>query len=268
MEHALYLFCLARGKRLPALQITGLAGNTPLVVEDFEDVSAVVCEVSLDDFSGPASESKLQDLNWLGPRAIRHYQVVEHTLQYAPVLPARFGTLFSSWDCLARLVERNTPVINAFFDSVTGKDEWSVKALVSRCEMKERLYAKELAANKEALDSLAPGVRYFKEKQICARVEKELAQWLREVLQTVAARLTGSSDDRRSREPSIPGLEGKPTETIANWAFLLNRETVENFVALIDASNAEYNSSGIYFELSGPWPPYSFVPALDMESET
>ena len=85
MGKAIYLFCFARGSLLPELQMAGL-DDAPVFKEDLSNVTAVLCEVQLDDFSGPSAETRLQDLAWVGPRAVRHGEVIEYATQYAPCL--------------------------------------------------------------------------------------------------------------------------------------------------------------------------------------
>jgi len=267
MEQALYLFCLARGGLVPQLDVEGLADDSPLLLEDFSDVIGVVCEVPVNEFSGPAAEAKLRDLAWVGPRAIRHDRVIEQAMGYSPVLPARFGTLFSSREALDRLVKRNISEIIRFFDHVTGKDEWAVKALVSRAELRDRLFGEKRAGRQESLASLPPGARYFKEKQILAEVEKEVGRWLKEATNVVGHRLTECAADWRKRDIVLSTQEGTGRETVVNWAFLVDRRLLGDFEARIDAANREYREHGLLFELSGPWPPYSFAPPLELEPE-
>ena len=70
MQKALYLFCLARAGSLPVLHVDGLTDGAPLSKKDFGNISAVVGEVPLDEFCGESAEGNLQDLTWVGPRAL------------------------------------------------------------------------------------------------------------------------------------------------------------------------------------------------------
>jgi len=49
---------------------------------------------------------------------------------------------------------------------------------------------------------------------------------------------------------------------VLNWAFLLPESAVTQFHERVDRVNQDYRSQGLLFQLSGPWPPYRFVPAL------
>lgn len=266
MDTAIYLFCLARAAQLPELHMDGLERDTPLLKEDFSTVTALLCEVPLADFSGPSAESRLQDLAWVGPRAVRHGEVIEQVMGYSPVFPARFGTLFSSIDSLKKLLERNLDQVTDFLNWMTDKDEWAVKVLLSKAELKERLVSEKRAEQSGVLDSLPQGMRYFRERQISAAVENEIAGRIKDILKGAGNQFTESSVDWRRREIVFRAEEGSQIETVANWAFLVHRTTEEDFKSRVQRADAENDSFGLSFQLSGPWPPYSFTPPLEMEA--
>jgi hypothetical protein len=65
----------------------------------------------------------------------------------------------------------------------------------------------------------------------------------------------------------IPGrATGDNREMFCNWAVLIAREDLPKLQEHISRANGSYASRGLFFELSGPWPPYSFCPFLDAES--
>ena len=53
---------------------------------------------------------------------------------------------------------------------------------------------------------------------------------------------------------------------VLNWALLLPAAAVADFRGRIERANAEQNPGGLAFEVSGPWPPYSFCPVLETEA--
>ncbi len=266
METAIYLFCLSRSGSLPALNAEGLHNGAPLFTSEVYDISAVVTEVPLDDFYGACAEKNLQDLSWVGPRALRHAEVIESVRSRSPVLPSRFGTLFSSMESLRKLVERNSETINRFLNTVSGKDEWSVKAMSCKASLTEKLFSDKLAALSNEWEEMAPGLRYFKERQLRSAAEKEVGTWVKRVLTTAANEFARHSVDWRQREVLEAQRQGDKVG-VANWAFLVDREAVEGFTMCTSQANVTHNPSGLFFELSGPWPPYSFTPPLTTEDE-
>jgi Gas vesicle synthesis protein GvpL/GvpF len=266
MDMAIYLFCLARAGSLPELHMNGLSDGIPVVTKDFANISAVVSQVPLHEYCGESAESDLQTLTWVGPRALRHAEIIEKVRGYSPVLPSRFGTLFSSVQSLQELLESNSDTIESFLDAVSGKDEWAVKVLTSRTSIAEKLFSDRLACQSEDFENMPPGLRYFKERQLRTEVEKEIGVWLRDILTATATDLLRCSADWQQRAIHGTEEEGEQAQ-IANWAFLVDREAEEDFRSHISRANAENNQRGLFFEVSGPWAPYSFTPTLKIEDE-
>ena len=267
MSRAVYLFCLARGGLVPPLSGTGIGGHEPLITKDFSDITAVVCEVPQEEFAGSTSEERLQDLGWVAPRAVRHEQVIEEVMRYSPVFPARFGTLFSSMERLAKLLELNDERVSRFLDYVADNEEWSVKGSLSKAQALEGILSIRLNEASESFSSLTPGVRYFKERQIRGEAEKELTNWVKTSCNAVADELIRCSTDYRQRKIINLSKDESEKETVVNWAFLVSRSHIRDFLARIDNANANGSARGLFFDCSGPWPPYTFSTSLRTEPE-
>lgn len=252
---------------MPPLEGTGISGDEILVRKDFSDIAAVVCEVPEEEFSGSFAEARLQDLEWVGPRAVRHEQVIEEVMRHSPVFPAPFGSLFSSVERLGSLVQSNIATINSFLDHVESKQEWSVKGLVSKAKGLDAIFYEKLEAVSESLSALSPGIRYVKERQIRSEAEKELAVWVKNACNGLANELMGLSASSKQRKIINLSREESDKQTVVNWAFLVGRSLVTDFLDQIERANARLNAKGLFFECSGPWPPYSFCPPLQAEPE-
>jgi len=259
------LFCLACADLLPELHLAGLSDEQPVSAVEHEGVAAIFCEVAVDEYSGPAAEVRMQELSWVGPKVVRHGQVVEWVRQFSPVIPARFGTLFSSVVGLTQLLKHNLVQIKSFLDQAADREEWGVKGLLFKARAKERLFSQHLASHSDELAALSAGTRYFKERQIRAEVDNEMKVWLKRILKSVFDELSGASAECRRREVCFPSLEGGDGETVASWAFFVERQKTEMFRALVQKANIANEDSGLQFDLSGPWPPYSFSPTLNLE---
>jgi len=267
MQEALYLFCIAREGLMLEPAMAGLDDGSPLLQENFANITAVYCTVPLDDFSGPSAASRLENLAWIAPRALRHGEVIARVMVSSPVLPARFGTLFRSIQSIRHLLESNLTEIDRYLERVAGKDEWAVKGLMSRTKLRDRLCSEKIAAQQDLRASVPPGLRYFKERQLLASVDRDIGGWLKEVCRRVANLLTERSQDWHKREIVLRTGEESEEETFVNWAFLVERGRLGDFQSRLTAMNTEYDAFGVRFDLSGPWPPYSFAPSLSMKSE-
>jgi hypothetical protein len=49
---------------------------------------------------------------------------------------------------------------------------------------------------------------------------------------------------------------------VLNWAFLLPESAIGPFQEHLKQANLDCQSQGLLLQLSGPWPPFRFVPAL------
>ena len=60
--------------------------------------------------------------------------------------------------------------------------------------------------------------------------------------------------------PQATEVSGRDDEMIFNGAYLVGADG-NAFEAALGSLAAEYRDAGVEFELTGPWPPYNFVPA-------
>jgi len=266
---ALYLFCFARSDLIGEVEGPAADGHHALrLFRHLPDVGAVVSEVPEEDFCGPGAELRMQDLAWVGPRALRHEAVVERVMRDSPVLPVRFGTLFSSQESLAEFLDVHHKTIAQFLEQVSGQDEWSVKGLLDRQQAAQALISATLVARHEELATLPPGRRYFEEQRRRAATERELSLWLKETCRQVASGLLRQASNFCECPVVLRETADSGVELVLNWAFLLPRSATTAFRAQIGELNAHHARRGLTLELSGPWPPYRFVPPLAVEGAT
>lgn len=262
-KKAFYLFCFARADRLPAtIEGEGLDERSTVWAHRDGDVAAVLSEVSLADFTGPEAEARLHDLAWLTPRALRHEQVVERIAQCSPVLPARFGTIFTSMDSLARLLAAHRGGIRQFLDRAEGREEWGLKGFLDRPRAREWLVDEELAGAAARLSSSSPGMRYMQERRIRAEADNRLRRWLAETSGRLREELSRHATQTVERRVLASGSTDDGGEMVLNWAFLVPKGEADSLRSESDRLGQELAERGLAFEWSGPFPPYSFTPEL------
>ena len=262
MNPGVYLFCLTPAVPLPEIAGTGIDGEHPLFVEVIGEVAAVLSEVHLEDFFGPEAQEKMEDLAWVAPRALRHEEVVLSAMEQGPVLPVRFGTVFSSVEAAVAPLRRRQDTLTKFFQDAIDKKEWTLKGYVDRPQARARMTAARLAAEKAQLAGLSPGKRYFLEQKIKGAVDKDMAIWLKEmerdILRVAHEASKGFSECRlQSRD-----VTGRDEEMFFHGAFLVPDASMEDMQRLLSDWNAAHQDAGLLLELSGPWPPFHFAPAL------
>lgn len=269
MPQGLYLFCLAWSNWLPPLPLAGRGlDGSPLQVIMLNQLAAICCAVPLGDFCGPEAEKQLQDLAWIGPRVVRHQDVVCGIMLHSPVLPARFGTIFSSSANLEKVLQQHYDTVVQFLERIMHQEEWAVKGMLDRCGARERLYSLLVARQAKYLEALPPGRRYFQEQHLRAAVDQELQRWLQEISRELWTDLLNYTSEVRKRRVLTRKATGSDKEMVLNWAYLVPKKAVPDFRTRIREANALWTHRGLVLECTGPWPPYSFTPALDLEPET
>jgi hypothetical protein len=261
--NGVYLFCFARRHGFPALQVAGLDDRHPVSQWAFKDIVAVLGMSSIEDFCGPEAENRMKDLAWIGPRVCRHEEVVEEVMRRSPAFPARFGTIFSSFEALEKLLEVHYDEISRFLDKAAGKEEWAVKGLLNRAQARRSFSTLMLSRQEGRLASLSPGKRYLGEQRIRGSADRELNGWLKRVIKGIGDDLCRHSSEFCERK--VLSLDSEAMEMVLNWAFWIAREDADDFRARVDRANEQNDRQGLLLKLSGPWPPYSFLPSLDME---
>ncbi len=262
MSTGIYLFCLTPETTLPEFKGAGIDGVHPLLTETIGDVTAIFSGIALEDFAGPEAKDRMEDLAWIGPRALRHEEVILDVMEVGPVLPVRFGTVFSSRDAMKEPLRRHRAILSDFFRETAGKKEWAFRGYVNMPQARTQVMAERLAAEKEQLAGLTPGKRYFLEQRIKETVTKEVASRLKGLGNQLLTSMQDLSAAFHERRLLVKEVSGREEEMFFHGAFLVPDASLEEMQRLLSDWNAAHESQGLCIELSGPWPPYHFAPVL------
>ncbi len=262
---AVYLYCFANPALVSTVEAMGVDGKNPVFLLTYRDVCAVASLVSSEEFEGESAENRMGELTWVGPLACRHEDVVEQVMLRSPVLPVRFGTIFGSNESLEDRLKKHHDAIRHFLDTVSGKDEWAVKVLLDRgraiCP-----YFRQVLDAVDADESLSPGALYLEQRRMRSGSKEALNRRLEEICKNTGEQLGRIAVELRVRKTLAREALGNGVEMIGNWAFLVSRDSAPDFCAL--ACEANGTVPGLVFEVSEPWPPYSFCPSLEEDMAT
>jgi hypothetical protein len=227
------------------------------------DVAAVFSPVPLAEFGKEGGRKNFEDPAWVVPRACRHDRVIKHVMEFSPVLPVRFGAVFTSPKCIREQLTKNGPEISWFLDHVSNKEEWSVKAYGHL----EKTGAWLLRTDPELVqkrrhEPASPGARYLHDRHLAVQAARQARQMWR----SAADRLREALAGRALKLCPLPLRRRNPSERedemIFHSAFLLERECVTDFRARVESMEADLRERGLTFEVCGPWPPYNFCPSI------
>lgn len=257
-DEAIYLYGLADASRLDRGEVV-VEDGTAFLVHPVGNIVALVQIVPLAEFDGDGADEHLCDLGWLAPRVLRHQAVIRQAMRSSPVLPLGFGTLFRSLARLEPFIGANRPAITDFLDAVTGKEEWAVKAYV-QTDFPPAMEALAAERHPELADA-APGTRYLHLRRLhsmlAAEHRRTVAAEAERLLAEVAATVHALRD-----LPVRSGCEPPGRSTLRNCAILVDTCRTLALRGEIERLAAAGAALGLYFTLSGPWPPFSFVPPL------
>ena len=211
-------------------------------------------------FEGPEGEKRLADLAWLAPRALHHQDVLAACQERGAVLPARFGTLFSTEESLCAFLGRHAPSISAFLRESRDHEEWGLKGILDRPRALEACIA---AARSERTDlaAMGPGRLYLEERRLAADAERELSAWAARAGEEVTSLLAPLAARSVERRP-VPAADPQEGEAVFSRAFLVCRGSRDAFLSAVREAGSAWEGEGLRLEASGPWPPYSFAPPL------
>ncbi|GAA3240670.1 GvpL/GvpF family gas vesicle protein [Dactylosporangium siamense] len=210
---------------------------------------AVVSSVDLAQFGEEPLRRNLEDLDWLETVARAHHSVVETVGRSRPVVPARLTTVYRDDAGLRAMLEQRRGDFDAVLDRVSGRTEWGVKTYA--VPTSERLSGTPPA------ETARPGTAYLQRRR--AQLSAEDQRWQLAVAgaEEVHAALTGCAAAARRHPPQDRRLSGRTEPMLLNGAYLVERRDADRFGAAVTAQAARH--PGLHLELTGPWPPYSFV---------
>jgi len=245
-----YVFCLVRSVRRPTLRGIGdgMPGGDELrAIEVGDGVWAVVQSVPEAEYGEAALARGLQDLDWVGPRAIAHERIIESFLSATALLPMQLFTLFTSDDRVAEHVRSDRARIGRILTRVEKKVEWGLRLTWNEKEAREKAAKRPARTGTEFLarkrDVLDVGRRRLADARTAAnRVYKAID------------RQAAASQRRTSLERAAPG-----SRLLLDAAFLVPVAKSGAFRTAIREETRRLRGTGIETSLTGPWPAYNFI---------
>ncbi len=263
-QTGVYLYgFIPHSRSLDLSEIEGIEGNGPVRALGLGKLTAIVGEVAIDAFEAAFSSGVDggPDPSWVLPRALRHEAILDAVLSRSPVLPARFGTLFSSSEALEEMASEHQTAISRFFEDLGDRLEWSLRGYHDPDRSVDLLLASDplFSARQKGLPG-TPGTRYFLEKKLRDDAKKAARQAALRSADAVRQALGAISDAVRSLP--LRGLEAPGREMVLHETFLMSPETAHHALAILRDATADEVAGLLTLEPSGPWPPFHFCPEL------
>ncbi|MGO9599005.1 MAG: GvpL/GvpF family gas vesicle protein [Isosphaeraceae bacterium] len=255
-----YLYGFARPEPTRNFSYPGLEEIGPARPVELGGLAAIVSSIP-----PGAIESGLTcqppDPDWIVPRALHHERVVEAVQASAPVLPVRFGCVFSSPEALQAVADQHRQPIEQFLHEVTDQEEWSLKAyLDADAAVETLLVTNPLLSERYRKLPTAPGTRYFLEKRLREDARDEARRGGRAAVEKLHRALLATGF--RVQIQKVQEGEGRGRDLLLKTALLIPRVRIDEMFANAEMTAASAGPVPLSVERSGPWPPYHFCPNL------
>jgi hypothetical protein len=232
-----YVYCITSADAVIA--IDDLQGVERAAIEPVEanGLQALVSAVPLNVFQAQALRERFEDSGWVEQNVRAHDQVLRAASLAGAVVPFRFCTVLRSKADARRLLATHESRLKELLESLDGKREWGVKfVFAAKTDEGKPASGRDYLLKKRATNARPSSDPKAQEK--AAQIDAQLIAIANDAV-LLAAR----------EEDSI----------VLNGAYLLDREAEKHFdAALADAAEGAL-ACGLLCEVTGPWPPYSFV---------
>ncbi len=172
-----------------------------------------------------------------------HARVVSECFRNTTVLPFRFGTVFDSDEALRRAVRCNRKAFVASVSRLKGKAEMHLKLLVKDGSLREAMTEIELPAS--------PGSEYLAKLREKAARQRERQTRARALSVQVHKLFNPLEEDVCCKKVNSGGM-------LIDIAHLIDHKSVEKYQNRYSTAARQLKDCELI--ISGPWPPYHFMP--------
>jgi len=264
----LYLYCIRKRIDTPSsFSAKGIDEKHVVTTIAFQELEAVVSDVSLEEFASEEIQKKAQeDLKWIKEKAIAHEKVIEEAMRrndkVLSLIPMRFGAIFKDLTSLEEALKKDYSKIKEVLERIRGRQEWSVKAYLKDKKIFEQVIKNKNKAIKEKekeIASLPEGMAYFMEEELKEVISKEIERELNNITEFFFESLSKQAVSSVKSKILEKELTGRREPMVLNAAYLVPEEKIEDFKKELENLNQKIQAKGFCIEYSGPWPAYNFT---------
>jgi hypothetical protein len=239
---AWYAYCLTELQTLT----TGVRARRPFLLEGIQGVNgAPVLSYPSGEFAVVVSEydrtlngEKLEEKT-----VLEHARVVSVCFRSGTVLPFRFGTIFETDDALRQAVRANRRAFGVSVNRLRGKAEMHLKVLIRDGSLRD------LAADLPLPETV--GGEYLSRLREKASKERERQTKARALSVQVHKLFNPLEEEISCKRVDSDGM-------LIDIAHLIDSKSVEKYQNRYSSAAKQLKNCELV--ISGPWPPYHFLP--------
>jgi hypothetical protein len=237
---AWYAYCLTEVQTLN----NGARSRRPFLLEGIQGVNgAPVFGYPSGDFSVVVSEYERNGVQLGEKQVLEHARVVSVCFRNGTVLPFRFGTIFDTDDALRQAVRTNRRAFGQSVEHLRGKAEMHLKLVVRDGSLRAALERIDLPNT--------VGGEYLTKLREKASRERERRTKARALSVQVHKLFNPLEEEISCKKVDADGM-------LIDIAHLIDSKSVEKYQNRY--SSAAKQLKNCQLAISGPWPPYHFLP--------
>ncbi|MFQ3598447.1 MAG: GvpL/GvpF family gas vesicle protein [Chloroherpetonaceae bacterium] len=222
-----------------------------------EDLSAIISEVSEEEFGEENLKKNLSRLEWVESVVRNHESVMEAMCVQTTVVPFRFPTIFRSQSSLQEFLQAHKASLKNLLETLKGKEEWGVKVYIGSEQLQVFLsQSKEIQEIDEALKTASAGKAYLLKKKRESLAGQSVSASLQEALESLYERLRLHAVEAKRNPVLSKSVTEREDEMILNAAFLIEATSRETFLQTLESARKDFTFLTI--EHSGAWAAYNF----------
>ena len=239
---AWYAYCLTELQTLSS----GVRTRRPFLLDGIQGVNgAPVMSYPSGEFAVVVSEyDRLAEAGELDQKfVLEHARVVSVCFRSGTVLPFRFGTIFDSDEALRQAVRTNRRAFGLSVAKLRGKAEMHLKVMVRGGALREAIMDVQLP------DSV--GGAYLMKLREKASKDRERQTKARALSVQVHKMFNPLEEEVSCKRVNMDGM-------VIDIAHLIDSKSIEKYQNRYSSAAKQLKNCEI--AISGPWPPYHFLP--------
>jgi hypothetical protein len=253
----IYVYCISDSE--PAfIRDDEPGGLNCLMMEDFY---VVVKYVSANDFTEENFKRNVSDIQWLESNAREHIRVISKVMETGTVIPFKFGTIYQTNESLRKFVQDYSAALNENFKHIRGMEEWAVKIFCDRKTLMNKIdeLSLESAELEKQIMASSPGKAFLLKRKKTDLVENEMDRLCKKYGQEYYDGFNDLSESVILNNLLPKEFTGREDTMILNAAFLVSKTKLADFMSNADIQKGNESNRGFFIEVTGPWPPFSFI---------
>ena len=237
---AWYAYCITEQQTLA----NGTRARRPFLMEGIQGVNdASVLSYPSGEFAVIVSEYDRSDAKLEEKHVLEHARVVSVCFRSGTVLPFRFGTIFDSDEALRQAVRSNRRAFGQSVAKLRGKAEMHLKLVVRDGSLRDALASVDLP------DTV--GGEYLAKLREKASKDRERQTKARALSVQVHKMFNPLEEEISCKKVDADGM-------LLDICHLIDSKSIEKYQNRYSTAAKQLKNCEI--AISGPWPPYHFMP--------